>query len=269
MNIDEDDIAQMKRGLSWVDLKQSLEIGGCPICNTMQRSIEKYFNSLLWEYALDVSVHTKNLASFGMCNTHTYMLKEAEKTLGSDGLNIAVLYETIMQKEIKLLKNLSNAGLVEEKDVKEKEKKLFNFSKSRDFESYKKEMLSELIGKGICIGCSHLEFSESFNTHEIVRLYKDEEFRNIYENVEILLCRRHFLYLINESWNKEALDYFIDIQKSKIIRLFDKMSGFINKHDYRLKSQMTDEESKSWEIVLEYTGSKQGINKEGYNNLLI
>ena len=80
-----DKTSWMKRGLSWVELKNSLDMGGCPVCNTMLRSIEKYFEFLLYEYALDATVHKKNLASFGMCNTHTYLLKEIEEKLKSDG----------------------------------------------------------------------------------------------------------------------------------------------------------------------------------------
>ena len=98
-----DDIMRIKRGLSWIELKESLDTEGCPVCNTMFRAINKYFEFLLYEYALDASVHKKTLASFGMCNAHTYLLKEAEQKLKSDGLNISVLYETLFQKEEKLL----------------------------------------------------------------------------------------------------------------------------------------------------------------------
>ncbi|MCL6098236.1 MAG: DUF6062 family protein [Bacteroidetes bacterium] len=84
--LEDDNISKMKRGLSWIELKESLKMDGCPVCNTMSRSIDKYFEFLLYEYALDASVHKKTLASFGMCNAHTYLLKEAEAKLKSDGL---------------------------------------------------------------------------------------------------------------------------------------------------------------------------------------
>jgi len=262
-SIEENEFVRMKRGLSWIDLKESLNMEGCPVCNTMSRSIDKYFQFLLYEYALDASVHKKMLASFGMCNAHTYLLQEAEANLKSDGLNISVLYETLFQKEEKLLAKIG------QKELNESNKHFMNFGKKRDFAAYKKEILTELIAKGICPGCLHQDESESYCTHVILRLCKDEEFRNKYETEKILLCRRHFLFMINETENKEMIDYFVNEQRKKISRLHELLSGFIEKHDYRLKGRMLEEEKKSWEKALEYFGSKKNIDRDGYNDLLI
>ncbi len=261
--VEENEFTKMKRGLSWVEVKESLNTDGCPVCNTMSRSINKYFEFLLYEYALDASVHKKTLASFGMCNTHTYLLKEAEEKLKSDGLNISVLYETLFQKEEKLL------AKVEEKEFEEKKKLFAGFRKRRDFTAYKKEILIDLVGKGICPGYQHQKESESFYTHEIIRLCRDEEFRSKFESDKILLCRRHFLFIINEAEETQPLKYLITEQKKKIHLLHRQLSGFIEKHDYRLKSGVTDDEKKSWEKALEYFGSKKNINRDGYNDLLI
>jgi len=261
--LEDDEIIKMKRGLSWIDLKESLNTDGCPVCNTMTRSLNKYFEFLLYEYALDASVHKKTLASFGMCNNHTYLLKEAEADLKSDGLNISVLYETILQKEIKLL------GRIEEKELRERKRYLPNFGKSPDFISYKKEILSDLIAKGICPGCMYQKESESYCTHVILQLYKDNEFQNKFVNERILLCRRHFLFLINEAEQKQTIDYFIKVHKTKIKMLYTQLSGFIQNHDYYTKNKMTEEEKKSWEKALEYFGSKENIDRGGYNDLLI
>ncbi len=266
----DDETASMKRGLSWVEVKESLNTDGCPVCNTMSRSIDKYFDYLLYEYALDAAVHKKTLASFGMCNTHTFLLKEAEEKLKSDGLNISVLYETLFQKEEKLL------AKVEEKELVENSNHFTAFRKRRDFTAYKKEILSDLlvkparpVGGGICPGCQHQKESESFYTHEILRLYKDDEFRNKYENERILLCRRHFLFIVNEAKEIEAVKYFVSKQREKIRSLHQQLSSFIEKHDYRLKSGITEKEKISWEKALEYFGSKKNINRDGYNDLLI
>jgi len=261
LQTEHDDIEKMKRGLSWIDLKESLNVDGCPICSTMLRSIDKYFKFLLYEYALDASVHKKMLASSGMCNTHSSLLKEAEAKLKSDGLNIAVLYETILKKEIKLL------AIIEEKKLNERKDYFLGKTGPRDLILYKKEILSELIDKGLCPGCMHQKESESYCTHEMLRVSKDTEFRVKFEHDKVLLCRRHFLFLINEVEDKGTLDYFINTQKIKIDRLNTQLSGFIEKHDYRLKCGMTEEEKISWNKALEYFGSKKNIDRDGYNDL--
>lgn len=261
--MDNNDLEFIKRGLSWGELKKSLNKGGCPICNTMMRAIERYFEYLLYEYALDASVHKKTLASAGMCNAHTYLLKEVETKLKSDGLNISVLYETLFQKEERLLSEVSEKEFV-------KDGKYFAvLKKKNNFLSYKKEILSELAASGICPGCLQQKGSESYYTHEIIRLREDDEFKSKYENEKILLCRRHFLFVINEGEDIETIKYFVSVQKKKIRALHRQISRFIEKHDYRLKNRMTEDEKKSWEKALEYFGSKKNINKDGYNDLLI
>lgn len=269
-NTNNDKIESIKRGLSWAEVKVSLNSDGCPVCNTMTRSLDKYFKYLLYEYALDASVHKKTLASYGMCNTHTYLLKEAEEKLNSDGLNISVLFETLFQKEEKLL------ARIDEKEYAESSKHFTAFRKTHDFVEYKKRILSELTavparpaGAGICPGCLQQKESEAFYTHEILRLYKDDEFKQEYGKEGILLCRRHFLFIINEAEDIQAIKYFISEQKKKVRSLHLLLSEFIEKHDYRLRSGMTEAEIKSWDKTLEYFGSKKGIDRTGYNNLLI
>ncbi|MFA3783259.1 DUF6062 family protein [Melioribacteraceae bacterium 4301-Me] len=247
------EISAIKRGLSWVELKESLKKEGCPICMIMLNSLEKYFEFLLYEYVLDAAVHKKMLASFGMCNTHTYMLKETEVKIKSDGLNISVLYETLLQKELKLLSRILEPQ-------RKYNKRTFNY--------YRKEILQKLAANGECPACENQKHSESFYTHEIIRLYKDEEFQKLYENNNVLLCRRHFLYLLNEAPNEEVITYFVNVQKIKLNKLFNNLTNFIQKHDYQSKIEITEDEKKSWQQLLEYSASKKNVNKNGYNEIL-
>ena len=110
----------------------------------------------------------------------------------------------------------------------------------------------------------HQKGSESFYIHEIIRLYQDEEFQKKYGNEKILLCRNHFLLLLNEADNAEVFDYFINLQLQKITVLQSKLAGFVAKHDYRLRKEMTEIEEKSWVKVLEYFGSKKYITSCTY-----
>lgn len=181
------------------------------------------------------------------------LIQEAEIKLKSDGLNIAVLQETILQKELKLLSK------IEKKEIVIKKKKFLNFSRAENFKGYKKEIISDLAAKGICPGCLHQKGSESFYIHEIIRLYKDEEFQKKYEDEKIMLCRNHFLLLLNEADGVEIFDYFINLQLHKITILQKQLAGFVAKHDYRLRKEMTGIEEKSWANVFEYFGSKKYI----------
>lgn len=256
---EDENILQLKRSITWAELKDSLDNGGCPICNLMIQKIEKYFEYLLYEYASDPSVHKKNLASFGLCNVHSHLLKDIENKLKSDGLNVAVLYETLFQKEEKLLnKVLDSVDDIQETKI---------FKKKKSLNTNKENILNNLLPKGTCIGCLQQKETESYYTHEILRIFKDEEFIKKYESENVLLCRNHFLFLINESMGNDAIRYFIKTQKMKIESLHQKLKKFIYNHDYKIKSSLTENELNSWEKTLEYFGSKKNLGKNLYNDL--
>ncbi len=257
------DIETIKRGLSWVEIKDAFESEGCPICYIMLKSIKKYFNSLLYEYVLDAGVHKKMIASLGLCNTHTYLLMEEEKKLHSDGLNIAALYETSLQKEIKVIQRVN-------KNVRGFNKKYLTkfFKSNNELNDYKKFFHAVMNVTGECIGCENQKHTESYYTHEMLRLWTDGEFQELFSGGEILLCRNHFLFLVNEAEKRETINYFVNEHIRKLDKLYSRLEEFIRKHDYRFKNEMTDDDRKSWKKLLEYFGSKKNIDREGYNNLI-
>lgn len=243
-----DEIIKMKRGLGWIDLKEAIKANGCPVCFIMNKSLNKYFENLLHEFALDVTVHKKMIASMGMCNIHTWVLAEF-----TDKLGIATLFETTLSKEMKLLKR---ADELEENDFRD------DFKNKKKLEKHKKIMIEQLSAKGNCLACEHQKESESFYTHEILTLWSDEEFRKYYEKDNILLCRSHFLFLIEECGKKETIDYFLAVQRNKLDKINYQLSEFLRKHDYRFQKEMTDENRESLIKVLEYFGSKKNINRK-------
>ena len=257
MNIDDSEIKVMKRGMGWVDLEKSLIEKGCPVCNSAERAVAKYFDFMLFEYANDVSTHKKMLASMGMCAVHSGMLKTAEAKLKSDGLNIAVLYETVIQREEKLLADIEKIADGNNKDSK------FYFGKKGAFNSFKQNILKHIVSKGKCPGCENQNGAESFQIHNLLKIWPDEQFRKLYENNDVLLCRNHFLYLIKECANKEAYSYYLEVQKDKIARLHKLVNAFIAKHAADVKENPTAAEKDAWHKILEYTGSKPDIHPPG------
>jgi hypothetical protein len=250
--LEDDEIIKMKRGLGWIDLKEAIKAEGCPICYIMNKSLMRYFENLLHEFALDVAVHKKMIAAMGMCNIHTWVFAEF-----SDKLGIASLFETTLHKEIKLLKRTSELGKNELPD---------DFKNKKKLEKHKKLINEQLSPKGYCLSCEHQRESESFYTHEILTLWSDDQFRKYYEKDDLLLCRSHFLFLVEECERKEIIDYYLATQRSKLDKINFQFSEFLRKHDYRFQNEMTDENRKSLTKVLEYFGSKKNIEREGYND---
>ena len=244
-NLEENRIASFKRGLSWIELKEAFKNKGCPICFIMLERLNKYFDHLLYEEALSVSVHKKMIAGMGMCNTHTWVLAES-----TDKLGIGSLFETTLSKEIKLLKKINEY----------KDKEMLRNSRKKKLDKDKKIIEDQFNAKGICLACEHQEESELFYLHQLIIIWHDKEFRDYYEDEIVLLCRKHFQLLLQESDEKEIIDYFITIQKNKLDNLSYQYSEFMRKHDYRFQHEMTDKDKASLNRVLEYFGSKKYIN---------
>ncbi len=245
-NLEENRIASFKRGLSWIELKEAFKNEGCPICFIMLEHLNKYFDHLLYEEALSVSVHKKMIAGMGLCNTHTWVLAKS-----TDKLGIGSLFQTTLSKEIKLLKRINEFECNELLSSSRNKKKL---------DKDKKVIEGQLTAKGKCLACEHQEESEIFYLHQLLIIWNDKEFREYYENENVLLCRKHFQLLLQESDDEENMNYFITIQKNKIDNLSYQYSEFMRKHDYRFQHEMTDKDKASLNRVLEYFGSKKYIN---------
>jgi REP element-mobilizing transposase RayT len=259
MNSDKENIKRIKRGLSWVKLKNALQQEGCFICTIVRNAIMKYFDNVLYEYALDASVHKKIISAMGLCNTHIHLLLEIEKNKG-DGLSAGSLFETTLRKEIRLIDE------IEELPPREDKNRTTNNQLKKALRGYKNKIKKTLTPAGKCIGCEQQNHTESFYTHETLRIWNDEEFQELYAREKIMLCRSHFINIIDEAENKEVIDYFISSQKNKLDSLNFLLSEFIRKHDYRFQKEITDEDRESWTKVLEYLGSKKGVKRKDYDN---
>jgi hypothetical protein len=253
---EEEELNIIKRGLSWVFLKKALLKTGCPICMVMEEALTKYLESILYEYALDGSVHSKMIKSFGLCNIHTWKLKEAEESLNSDGLSVASVMETTLNKEIKILNSLSSI----EPD-NDKVNKFHLFKRANPVKKFIDSAIIKLSPTEACAACGHQIHTESFYAHELIRLSKDAEFKALYENQNILMCRIHFNMLIKELLSEDQIHYFVGAQQTKLEKLSHSISEFIRKHDYRLIKKLNDEDKNSWMILLEHLGSKKNIDR--------
>jgi len=234
---------QFKRGLSWGIIKKSLSKKGCPVCNIVADSTEKYIGFLLRECASDAEVHRRNLKSMGFCKRHSKQILDLE---GSDGLNIATIYETLISNELKRLLRSENILNFDSK----------NFIKIRSVLENKKGKIEKVLETTEeCFICKNERKTRLFYIHEIIKISEDEEFRRLFENPEVLFCREHFIDLILENREENKLKYFVDSHIKKMKQLQEGLKSFIEKHKYESREELTDEDAKVVRKILFYFGS--------------
>ncbi|MGD1006365.1 MAG: DUF6062 family protein [Ignavibacteriaceae bacterium] len=137
----------------------------------------------------------------------------------------------------------------------------FALKREKVISEYIRKITSKLTPKYECIGCTQQKFTESYYSHEIIRMECDKEFQNLYEDNKILLCRPHFVFLINEVTEKQKIDYIIQQQKIKLGKLNKDIGEFIRKHDYHFQKEMTNEDRKSRIKLLGHLGGRKNINR--------
>ncbi len=203
-NIDDEHsmFATKKRGASWIQMKDALQKPGCVICHMLKQSTHQQLIFLLNEYVLDVTVRKKSHASFGFCNRHAWLAEEIEFELNSDGQHLGTLFDTVLQHETNQLKECEKS-----KSIRQPDKHGLFPGKPNQY-PVTESILQNLLATQGCMVCQSAGESELYYAMLLGEMQPDEEFRNLYEQEDVLLCRPHYKILQNELTEPEAIDYY-------------------------------------------------------------
>ena len=249
----EDEVSRNKRGIPWIRLGEALCQKGCPLCELVTRNARKHLNSLLYEYVLDVSVRKRLHTSFGFCNHHAWLATEVELDLQSDGQHLGTLHETIVEVELRELREAST--------VKRDEKQKRHVLRKKGLDPVVQRLEKRLRPGDECLMCASDRQTEEFYASQCVLMYSDDEFRGLYEAEAVLLCRPHFLSVLRETNAPAETDYFLKDQIRKLERLSALVTLFLEKHSVERKDEPHGDEWNSWLKALEHLSSKRGVDR--------
>lgn len=225
----EDDMTRAKRGLSWLRLEDALHGTSCPICCEIENTERHYLEGMLYEYVLDAGVRKKLHSGHGLCTRHAHLAIEAEKTLSSDGLHLATMFETVLNEGIGRLNNQL-----------EELRKLDNESR--------KQTPVHSIDVAKCFVCNFVVETERIALHGFVYFAKDNALLEDYRFSKSILCFRHVQMLV-----KERVDYrVIEVTLNKLEKVKEDMSNFIKKHDYQSAHDYTGDELQSYLAAVKF-----------------
>lgn len=232
----EDDMTRAKRGLIWLRLDESLQGTGCTICFEIERTEKHYLEGMLYEYVLDAGVRKKLHHQHGLCTRHARLALAAEVTLGSDGLHLATMFETVAEENLKLMEN--QAKLLEEVSAEMTNHK-------------KKRRVVHSVDADKCFVCDFVRESEGIALYGVLYFSNDDELIENYKKSRTLICFRHIQMLVKEKVNPRVVHVSID----KIKKLKNNLSNFMKKHDYQTVHDYTQDELDSYlDIVNFFSG---------------
>jgi hypothetical protein len=180
----------------------------CPVCFLTKNKIEKYFDSLLYEYINDPGFREEFAANNGFCNYHSY------KFLGyHDELAISITHLEILKNKIKELK----AAKVHPKK------------------------------SGYCIICNLIKEIESRYITVIVENIDNPEFKNEFLS-SAGLCIPHYERLLMEIRRPIPAKWLVDFQIKKYDELYEQLSKLndsLNESPNKSKIKLSNDEMNS------------------------
>jgi hypothetical protein len=190
-------------------------------------------------------------ASFGFCNYHAQLACEVERELHSDGQHLGTIHVSLLHAEL---------GFLEEAlKVKRPAIKKRHSLSQKVVDPIVEKLTKDLQPTSECLICEASRHTEDFYISQCTLMCNDDEFRSLYEQKTILLCRTHFFLTMQITNDAVAIDYFVLQQHDKLRKLHAQLELFLDKHDVKYKNSPYGEEGTSWLKVVEHFSSEKGV----------
>ena len=191
----------------------------CFLCTLEDEVERKFMDTYLSELVMDASSREKIIESRGFCNHHFYkILSTASKPGGSDGLGIALVNGSIVEK---LVQDLHK-------------------QKSQHIESFYKLLATE----NKCPACIHLtEFAKMYVKKVVELLSSDNE-----EFLELLkeskgFCIPHFVTLVQATedvapaQSQKIIKTLMEIEDKNLRRLNSELAEYVKRQSYEFSEK--------------------------------
>lgn len=237
------------RPFSYYDLLESFQKPGCAICSLLSRDVERFLDSLLYEYVTEPDIHHAFRSGRGFCNEHSWQLTHFRGSV----LGIAMLYEAAVDEVLTIAGQVQATGLPPSA-LSRLLNKLGDASVGRGVSP----LSSALEPTGPCIVCELLAQSEKDYMLAMGRYIADASLEAAYRDSDGL-CLPHFRQALREIRDAAHQDLFILIQLSHWNKLKAELGEFIRKYDFKYADEAMGEEGDSWLRAIRQMGGEKGI----------
>jgi hypothetical protein len=194
----------------------------CPICYLLDNFENRYYENLLYENVNDPSVRENIRRSLGFCPYHAFKLVSyVNRSPGVDGLGSSLIYIDMLSQYIERL------------------------SASRHAHTQLQEPGRLWASCGLC---SYIREFELIYVDVFSKCF--EESVAIYSTSSSILCYKH-LYMIMNNIDSQSMGRLIDIQVVKLNAILKNAERFVDKHDYRFRGAIFEDEARAWQDAIE------------------
>ncbi len=237
--------------ITYFDLRDAFEEGGCPICHLLAKRSFAALDSLLYEQATDPITREQLRKAHGFCNWHAWTLTR----IFTGQLGVAIIYEDLFGDQIEQLQALRQA--LRPQSAWERLKGLFVQPQAFPFLAWRHK-------KSPCHICSHGSFNEASYLKTLLDFLAELEFARNFER-SFGLCLPHLILAVEQDRDHPYLGILLDLEVKKLKDLRGELKEFIRKHDYRFASEPMGEEGTSWRRAIElFTGKPDVFGNERF-----
>ncbi len=230
-----------RRDRFYFKLFDRLDAPGCPLCSIVIEDGRAYLDSVLYERVTDVPTRMGLRDSFGLCNLHTWQLRDVPASSAPD-LGFAIIAKDLLSRFQRL------AG----------EPPVARWRTLKAWLGRTRSRLHTRLKRSRCPACVHAARSESIHLRQLLDLLGEAEFSDKYRAADGI-CLPHFL-LAEETCPGHAHSTRLrELQIRKTRSLHDTLDQFIEKNDHRAREEITPAEARAWTDAMEFLRGKRGV----------
>lgn len=230
--------------MNFHSLIETFPAPGCVVCNLVQRDVNRFLDSHLYEYVNTPETHANIRASRGLCATHSGHLVE----FGASVLGITILHAAVMDELLKTAE--ANRG---------------GSAFGRLLGSGSSNLANRLEPTGECMACQALERAESQHVNSIAEFITEQQLYDAYATSDGL-CLPHFRQVLRATPDSHRADMLTQLQLPKWRALKAELDMLADKYDVNHADEAVGAEADSWRrALIMVSGNRDvfGVRRKG------
>ena len=232
---------QARQDRFYFKLFDRLDEPGCPICAIVIDDSRAYLDSVLYERVTDVPTREGLRDSFGLCNPHTWLLREVPPSSAPD-LGFAIVARDLLNR----FHHTAAAPRVG------------GWRAVRDWLTRAGSGLRARLKPTVCPACVVAGRSESVHLRQLLDLLGDATLSEKYGSSSGI-CIPHFLVAEETQAGHRHFARLREHQIRAARSLHDTLDRFVEKQDHRAREEITPAEARAWIEAMEFLGGKRGV----------
>jgi hypothetical protein len=210
---------------------------GCAVCRIIEEASASYLDVLFYEHVTDVGVRRKLRQARGLCNWHSWRVKD----MPSAALGLAIIAQDLLEEESARLAAL------------ERRPRWRRLYRPRRTLLPRQPLLAYVRGwlcRNLCPACQAVSEHERHTLETMLNCIREEDVARQFA-ASSGLCLPHVVRLAEDHPRHPGLATLIGLQRDRQARLVADLEEFCRKHDYRFSREAWNAGSNAWLRAIE------------------